>query len=116
MIPMSDRRKDERFDVVGAMWGVLELNEPARIENVSLTGALIDSPVSAALGSTHPLRLIVDGQEVKVEGLVRHVRGVQHLGREERYFIGVEFSAPPVHVTQAIEQLGSEQAQEPTQS
>lgn len=115
MIPMSDRRKDERFDVVGSMWGVLELNEPARIENVSLTGALVDSPVPAALGSTHLLHLVVDGQEVKVEGLVRHVHS-SATGREERFLIGVEFSSPPLHVVQAIEQLGIEQGQEPTAS
>lgn len=116
MIPMSDRRQDERFDVVGSMWGVLELNEPARIENVSLTGALVDSPVPAALGSTHLLHLVVDGQDVKVEGLVRHVHAMPQGARQERYVIGVEFSSPPLHVVQAIEQLGSEQGQEPAKS
>ena len=107
----SDRRQDERFDVLGAMWGVLELSEPARIGNVSLTGALVDSPVPAALDSTQVLHLLVDGQDVKVDAHVRHVRAVPAGKFEERYLIGLEFSSPPTTVIQAIEQLASEQTE-----
>jgi PilZ domain len=110
MTPISDRRQDERFDVVGAMWGVLELNEPARIDNVSVTGALVDSPVPAALDSSQVLHLTVDGQEIKVEAHVRHVRAIPTGRFEERFMIGLEFASPPLTVIHAIEQLGVERA------
>jgi hypothetical protein len=108
MKPSADRRHGERFDVVGALWGQLELTESAQIRNVSTTGALIDSPLPAALDSSQPLRLVVDGHEVKVEALVRHVRRFTTVERgAPRYLIGLEFSSPPVSVVQSIEQLGA---------
>ena len=107
MKPMADRRHGERFDVVGALWGQLELTESAQIRNVSTTGALIDSPLPAALNSSQPLRLVVDGHEVKVDAHVRHVRRVSAERAAPRYLIGLEFSSPPVSVVQSIEQLGA---------
>lgn len=112
MTMLSDRRQDERFDVVGAMWGVFEINEPATIENVSVTGALLNSPIPATPNFTQVLHLVVDGQEVKVDANVRHVRAVRDDEGEERYMIGVEFSAPPLPVVQAVEQLALEDAPE----
>ena len=67
MNPLGDRRSRARFDVVGALWGVLELTESARIRNVSNTGALIDSPLPVALESTQTVRVIVNGEPVAVE-------------------------------------------------
>jgi PilZ domain len=107
MKPMADRRHGERFDVVGALWGQLELTESAQIRNVSTTGALIDSPLPAALDSSQPLRLVVDGHEVKVDAHVRHVRRIPIERGTARYLIGLEFSSPPVSVVQSIEQLGT---------
>jgi hypothetical protein len=107
MKPMADRRHGERFDVVGALWGQLELSESAQIRNVSTTGALIDSPLPAALDSSQPLRLVVDGHAVSVEALVRHVRRVTVDRGSARYLIGLEFSSPPVSVVQSIEQLAA---------
>jgi hypothetical protein len=110
MRPSADRRHGERFDVVGALWGQLELTESAQIRNVSTTGALIDSPLPAALNSSQPLRLVVDGHEVKVEAHVRHVRRVPVDRGALRYLLGLEFSSPPVSVVQSIEQLAANQS------
>ena len=108
MKPLTDRRLRERFDVVGAMWGLLELSEPARIQNVSTTGALIDSPHPSALDSTLAVRVMIDGQPVRLDGLVRHVQKTESETNRGRYLIGLEFSSPPESVIQSIEQLGAE--------
>jgi hypothetical protein len=108
----GDRRSHVRFDVVGALWGLLELTESARIRNVSSTGALIDSPLPAALESTQTVRVLVDGEPVSLDARVRHVRRIEVDSRESgdgggpRYLIGMEFLSPPESVLQSIEQLG----------
>ena len=109
MNPLGDRRSRVRFDVVGALWGVLELTETARIRNVSNTGALIDSPLPVALESTQTVRVIVNGEPVAVDASVRHVRRIEPDSAEPgapRYLIGLEFLSPPESVLQTIEQLG----------
>lgn len=116
MMKSPDRRQDERFDVVGAMWGVLEINEPAQIENVSLTGALLNSSMPAAPNFEQAVQLVVDGQEVKVDVTIRHVHAVKNTDGEDRYLIGVECASPPMLVVQAVEQLAVDQGQDPARS
>ena len=118
MMLLSDRRQDERFDVVGSMWGVLDINEPATIDNVSTTGALVNSPMPATPNFTQELHLVVDGQDVKMDAIVRHVRGVINEAGDERFLIGVEFVGPPLTVIQAVEQLAENaiEKQEPIRS
>lgn len=101
--PSSGRRAHERFDVVGALWGVLELPQPARIINVSSSGALIDAPVNPVMNSVQTLRLLVMGEYVTVDAEVRHARP----WGAGRFLIGLEFVAPPVTVLSTIEQLGA---------
>ena len=112
MKPFTDRRSHERFDVVGAMWGILELSEPACIRNVSTSGALIDSPLPAILDSTQSVRVIVEGQAVTLDATVRHVRRFADETSAERYLVGLEFLSPPTSVVHSIEQLGAQGAQE----
>ena len=102
---MSDRRAQPRYDVIGALWGVLELREEARLRNVSATGVLLDSPVPMALDSEQTIRLAVDGQGVAVGARVRHVHPQAGDSLEPRYVIGLEFIDPPLSVLQSIEQL-----------
>ena len=104
---MSDRRSQPRYDVIGTLWGVLELDEEARLRNVSSTGVLLDSPVPMALDSAQTIRLAVDGQGVAVEARVRHVRQQADDAREPRYVVGLEFIEPPSSVLQSIEQLST---------
>lgn len=104
--PLGDRRGRVRFDVVGALWGLLELTETARICNVSNSGALIDSPLPAALDSTQTVRVIVEGQAVALDARVRHIRRTSVENGTPRYLIGLEFVSPPESVIQSIEQLG----------
>jgi hypothetical protein len=108
MKPIADRRSAERYDVVGALWGQLELTESARICNVSVTGALLDSPRPAALDASQEVRLVVDGLEVTVDAHVRHVHRLETDAGTARYLIGVEFASPPLSVVQSIEELAAD--------
>jgi hypothetical protein len=101
---MTDRRSQPRYDVVGALWGVLELSEEARVLNISATGALVDSPFPCAVDSTQAVQLGVEGHDVTVDSRVRHVHFEP--GPEPRYLIGVEFISAPLSVLQSIEQMG----------
>jgi hypothetical protein len=104
---VSDRRAQPRYDVIGTLWGVLELREAARLRNVSATGVLLDSPVPMALDSEQTIRLAVDGQAVAVDARVRHVHPQTDDSLERRYVIGLEFIDPPLSVLQSIEQLNA---------
>jgi hypothetical protein len=104
---VSDRRAESRYDVIGALWGVLELHEEGRLRNVSATGVLLDSPVPMALDSAQTIRLEVDGHDITVEARVKHVRQQNYDSRGPRYAVGLEFIEPPTPVLQSIEQLSS---------
>ena len=100
---MSNRRSEVRYDVVGALWGQLELHDEARLRDVSVGGALLEAPISAALDSTQIVQLSVEGQQVAVEARVRHVRGLPMERGFPKFLIGVEFVALPTSVLQSIE-------------
>jgi len=100
---MSNRRSEVRYDIVGALWGQLELHDEARLRNVSVTGALLESPVAAAVDSTQVVQLSVDGQPVAVEGRVRHVTPLRGERGFTKFLIGVEFVSLPTSVLQSIE-------------
>jgi hypothetical protein len=99
-----DRRAHTRFDVLGALWGVLELPEPARILNVSGTGMLIESSSPAVLGAVQTIGVLVEGEMVRFDTRVRHVRPSVQAGR---FLLGLAFEAVPTSVLVSIEQLGA---------
>lgn len=99
----SDRRDHERFDIVGALWGQLEVGEPARVVNVSTTGVLLETCIAFALGAEQTLQLMVDGQPVLVDSLVRRVSPL-HSG-PFRFEVALEFVATPLPVISSVEQL-----------
>ena len=97
MRPLGDRRGRIRLEVVGSLWGTLEISRPARVLNISGHGVLVESPIPAAINSTQTIRLVVDGEEVRVDAQVRHVLRVEPSGVEDTHYqIGLEFlEAPP---------------------
>ncbi|MGE3957890.1 MAG: PilZ domain-containing protein [Vicinamibacterales bacterium] len=102
--PSTDRRAHERYDVLGALWGVLELPESARVVNVSKLGLLIEADLSPVLNSVHAVRMVVDGDPVRVDAIVRHCRR----GPFGRNLIGLEFLEVPTTVLSSLEQLGAD--------
>ena len=103
MRPLGDRRVRVRMEVVGRLWGTLELSETARLLNISTTGVLLESPLPFALQSTETLRLLVEGEEVAVDAHVRHLRQVIREGAPPNYLIGLEFVSPPSSLIDSIE-------------
>jgi hypothetical protein len=118
MRPLGDRRRRIRLEVVGSLWGALEIDRQAQLMNISRTGALIVSPVPAAVDSTQSVKLTIEGHEIKLAARVRHVQrldasvapapnGVEGLARSRvegpRYRIGLEFLEEPAVLAHAFE-------------
>jgi hypothetical protein len=101
--PNPDRRSHERYDVIGSLWGLLELPASATIVNVSRGGLLIESAVCVAPNAVHPIDMLVDGEPARVNAVVRHCHGCNSGG----YRIGLEFVDVPGTVVSSVEQLGS---------
>jgi hypothetical protein len=102
--PTTDRRVHERFDVLGALWGVLELPETATVLDVSTLGMLIEATLSPPLNSVHAVRMLVDGDQIRVDTIVRHSRPAAG----GRMRIGLEFLTAPSPVLASIEQIGAD--------
>jgi len=101
---LGDRRGRIRLEVVGSLWGTLEVSRPARVVNISRTGALIASPVPVALDSTQTVKLVIEGHEIKVEARVRHLKRVMSPEDDgAHYRIGLEFLEAPLAVLHALE-------------
>lgn len=104
MRPLGDRRARIRLEVVGSLWGTLEVSKQARVVNISTSGALIASPVPAALDSTQTVKLVLKGQEIKVDARVRHLKRVVSAGDERSHYqIGLEFLEAPAALAHALE-------------
>lgn len=89
--PKTDRRMTERFDVLGSLWGVLEIPETAAVVNSSETGMLVESTACPVLDAVQVARVDIDGVVTAVQSAVRHVRPVEH----GKYLVGLEFVKPP---------------------
>ena len=104
MRPLGDRRRRIRLEVVGALWGALEVERQAQLLNISRSGALIMSPVPAAVDSMQSVKLTVEGHEVRLDARVRHM---QRLGNSQegdpQYRIGLEFLEAPAVLVHALE-------------
>jgi hypothetical protein len=101
--PSTDRRVYERFDVLGPLWGMLELPETTSVINVSSTGLLVEASLCPVLDSVHAVSMLVDGEPVSVETVVRHCRP----GAPGRHLIGLEFLTVPTPVLSSIEHFGA---------
>ena len=88
--PNTDRRTNERFDVLGSLWGVLEIPGTAAMVNSSDAGMLVESAACPVLGSTQLARVDVDGVTTIVQSSVRHVRPIAR----GRYLVGLEYVKP----------------------
>jgi hypothetical protein len=105
MRSLADRRAYVRMEVVGALWGALELAVATQVVNISTSGVLLESPIPAAQESTQPLTLRIDGNELTVTANVRRVEQVNVENSQPRYYIGLEFVAPPLRLLHAIQDL-----------
>jgi hypothetical protein len=92
MKALGDRREQIRLEVVGSLWGTLDVNRRARVVNVSGAGALIASPVPVAVDSTQTVKLTLEGREFTLTARVRHMKQVDSPTDDgTQYQIGLEF-------------------------
>jgi hypothetical protein len=103
MRPLGDRRRRIRLEVVGSLWGTLEIDRHAQLLNISRTGVLITSPVAAALDSTQSVKITIEGHEVKLAAKVRHLERVGDHEGAPQYRIGMEFLEAPAVLVHALE-------------
>lgn len=87
---LGDRRVRMRLEVVGSLWGALDLEEPARVVNISDTGVLVAARFAPPVDSLQALRLRIDGREVLIDARVRHARQVLGPGGGPEFLIGLE--------------------------
>ncbi len=103
--PLGDRRAHVRFDVVGTLYGLLETTETTRVLNISPNGALVDSPLPAALDSTQLVRFVLDDQPLIVDARVRHLGRTRGEEGVPAYLIGLEFVPPLAPVPASLERI-----------
>lgn len=103
MRPLGDRRRRIRLEVVGSLWGTLESDRHAELENISRGGVLITSPIPVAVDSTQSVKVTVEGHEVKLSARVRHLQRFTDARGEPRYRIGLEFLEAPAVLVHALE-------------
>jgi hypothetical protein len=101
---LGDRRRRVRLEVVGALWGTMEVTEPARVVDITPAGALILSPVAVAPDAVRVLTMLIDGASVTVDARVRHLRRVADTDAESpKYLVGVEFLSVPAALSHSLE-------------
>jgi len=104
MAPLGDRRRYLRLEVMGALWGVVDDDRFVRIVNISTNGALVSSPGPFELDAIETMQLRLEGQEIRIRCVVRHVEPAPE--REppppRQYRIGLEFVEPAAALTAAL--------------
>ena len=88
---LGDRRLRPRFEIMGELWGTLEVALHLPMKNVGIGGALFESPIPLAAESIHRLTWKADERETAVQVRVRHARPIESADGECGYLIGIEF-------------------------
>jgi hypothetical protein len=106
MPPLADRRAHVRLEVVGALWGTLEVRETTRVVNISTTGVLLKSLVPVARDAMQSVSLVVDGEPMVIDAQVRRLEQTNPDDNSPpQYLIGLEFVSPPLRLVHSIERL-----------
>lgn len=103
---LADRRGRPRFEIVGELWGKLEMVVGLALTNVSQSGGMVLSPVPLETGSEHHVTISCQGLPSPTKVRVRHVRPSVADNGQPEYVIGLEFlTVGPVLQTQIQEWL-----------
>jgi PilZ domain len=95
---IGDRRGKPRFEIVGDLWGSVDVSASLVVVNLGRGGALLESGVPLVPGSVHTVSVVAEDESHKVTLRVRHSMPDEQTGRR-RYLTGVEF----VDVTPALD-------------
>jgi hypothetical protein len=92
---IGDRRIKPRFEIVGDLWGSVDVSASLPVVNLGRGGALLDSPVPFVPESVLSVTAVTREESHKVTVRVRHSTESDQKGGR-RYRIGVEFvDVPP---------------------
>jgi hypothetical protein len=97
---IGDRRVTPRFEIVGDLWGSVDVSASLTVVNLGRGGALLESPVPFAPESVHSVVAVTHEESHEVTLRVRHSTAGQTLGHR-RYLVGVEF----VDVSPALDEF-----------
>lgn len=100
---LGDRRRRPRFEIVGELWGTLDIVTPLPLRNVGRGGALLESRRTLPVDSVHPVMMTSDSGGAGAQVRVRHVNPVPGPAGEEYYLIGLEFLALPASVAAQVD-------------
>ena len=81
-------------------------DEALRLRNVSVGGALVETPWPLSVDSIHRVRLESERHHAMLQARVRHVRASED---SERYIVGFEFVGIDPRVADQLQQLVSRQ-------
>ena len=87
---LGDRRKGERLEVVGPLWGTLHTTVSVRVVDATALGVLVASPIRFPVDSIQQLCINVGDHELRIDARVCHVRSADPDGLGEE-LIGLEF-------------------------
>lgn len=110
---LADRRRSTRFEIVGELWGSLQVLEPLRVCNLGREGALIESAAPLPVGSNQPVRLLRGTEITEIRASVRHLSAVPGEGGGLRYRVGLEFLGVGDEAASAIERFMEEHGVQP---
>lgn len=101
---LGDRRGELRFEIIGQLWGALEVVEHLPLRNVGRGGALVESKIPLSGDTVHGVRLQLGEHANEVQVRVRHVTPIREPGGE-RYLIGLEFVNLGVGTLEQIDRI-----------
>ena len=87
---IGDRRAKPRFEIVGDLWGSVDVRETLTVLNLGRGGALLEAGAPFAPEPVHAVLAVPDGESYPIVVRVRHSTVTEREGRRA-YRIGVEF-------------------------
>ncbi len=88
---VGDRRSAVRLEVVGALWGTLEVHKQARVRDLNHDGAHLKYPIPVVPDTVHAVTFAHNGHRISMDVRVRHVRAARGPEGAMVYLAGVEF-------------------------
>jgi len=85
----GDRRGRPRFEIIGDLWGSLDVAATLTLVNLGFGGALLASPLRFPPESVHSMLAIADDETHTITARVRHCSPSTAAGGG--YLVGVEF-------------------------
>jgi hypothetical protein len=99
---VGDRRSAVRLEVVGTLWGTLEVRKQARVRDLNHDGALLEYPVPVVADTIHAVTLAHNGHRLCLDVRVRHVRAIRSADGRVVYLAGVEFLSAPAALPELV--------------